>query len=255
MQSKHSTLKIETFKQDDMNDYILHNEKEIAAILRNIAQHRAQVALHHGENKSIISRVLSADETGIWIEASRNAAQNREIELSKHIVLVSAHNMVKLQWRANEAMQALYQESAAFFFPHPRKLLRLQRRDFYRLLCAPAHAIECAIFLPRAQKPGKHSFRVIDISIGGMALAIANDSQDLTEGAFYQDCEIELPELGTIRVGIRVRHIMERTTRSGALARRAGCSFINSGPEVTRLLQRYVSQAQQPANQPALETA
>lgn len=254
MRSKEIPLKIEVFSQDDENDFILRNPREILSVLRDIVLQRNRVALYYNEDSSmVLTMLLSADESGIWVDASPNPVDNRNIERSKRIVFVSTHNMAKVQWVSTETTQGLYQNAAAFFLPLPKKLLRLQRRDYYRLLNVEPDALKCMIRPYSAKKHIHHEVTVMDISIGGVALVCAEDSVDLTPGSTYQDCLIDLPDVGTIHTGIEVKNIFEVTTRSGEVKRRAGCVFVKPDAEATMMLQRYVAQAQRAQAQKKLE--
>lgn len=245
MRSKEIPLKIEIFAQDEENDFILHDAREILAVLRDLVQQRNRVALYYDDDSSmVLTLLLAADETGIWVDAAANPLDNRRIERSHRIVFVSTHNMAKVQWVSTETTQGLYQNSAAFFLPLPRKLLRLQRRDYFRLLNTEPDALKCHIRPYAAKKHLHHEVTVMDISIGGVALVCAQDSVELTPGSTYQDCEIELPEVGILHTGIEVRNVFEVTTRNGEVKRRAGCLFVNPSPEATMMLQRYVAEAQ-----------
>ncbi|MFH2134936.1 MAG: flagellar regulator YcgR PilZN domain-containing protein, partial [Pseudomonadota bacterium] len=73
MRSKEIPLKIEVFSQDDENDFILRNPREILSVLRDIVQQRNRVALYYNEDSCLVlTMMLSADETGIWVDASPN---------------------------------------------------------------------------------------------------------------------------------------------------------------------------------------
>lgn len=245
MRSKEIPLKIEVFAQDDENDFILRDQREIMSVLRDIVQQQNRVALYYNDDSSmVLTLLLAADKTGIWVDASPNPADNRKIERSNRIVFVSTHNMAKVQWVSTETTQGLYQNAAAFFLPLPKKLLRLQRRDYYRLLNPEPEALKCAIRPYSAKRHIRHDVTVMDISIGGVALVCAEDSVDLTPGSTYQDCSIDLPDVGTIHTGIEVKNIFEVTARNGEVKRRAGCVFVKPDAETTMMLQRYVAQAQ-----------
>jgi c-di-GMP-binding flagellar brake protein YcgR len=95
------------------------------------------------------------------------------------------------------------------------------------------------------QKHRFHEITVMDISIGGVALVCTEDSVELKPGRAYLNCEIELPEIGTIIATIEVKNTFEVTDRNGEVKRRAGCVFIKPDGKTTILLQRYVAQMQQ----------
>jgi c-di-GMP-binding flagellar brake protein YcgR len=246
MRSKEVPLKIEVFANDEENDFILHDPKEITAVLRDIVTHRNRVALYfNDDNSMVLTMLLAVDETGIWVDAAPSPLDNRHIERSNRIVFVSTHNQAKVQWVSTETTQALYENTAAFFLPLPRKLLRLQRRDYYRLLTSEPNALTCLIRPIPEQSHIHHKATVMDISIGGVALVCKEDSVELQPGMQYQNCEIDLPDIGTISTTIEVKNTFEVTSRTGKVTRRAGCVFVKPSGEVSKMLQRYVALMQQ----------
>jgi len=246
MRNKEIPLKIEVFANDDENDFILHDPKEILAVLRDIVAQRNRVALYfNDDNSMVLTLLLAADETGIWVDAAPSPLDNRHIERSKRIVFVSTHNHAKVQWVSAETSQCLYENSAAFFVPLPRRLLRLQRRDFYRLLTREPNALTCLLRPLPEQAHIHHKVTVMDISIGGVALICKEDGVDLKPGMQFQNCEIDLPGIGTISAAIEVKNTFEVTARNGKVSRRAGCVFLKPSAEVEKMLQRYVAHMQQ----------
>jgi c-di-GMP-binding flagellar brake protein YcgR len=245
MHSKEVPLKIEVFANDEENDFILHAPKEILAVLRDIVTHKNRVALYfNDDNSMVLTLLLAVDETGVWVDAAVNPQDNRHIERSSRIVFVSTHNQAKVQWVSSETSQCLFENSAAFFLPLPKKLLRLQRRDFYRLLTREPEALSC-IIRPKPDQAHIHQeVTVMDISIGGVALVCKEDSVELQPGMQYQNCEIDLPDIGTISATIEVKNTFEVTARNGVVSRRAGCIFVKPSGETEKMLQRYVAQMQ-----------
>jgi c-di-GMP-binding flagellar brake protein YcgR len=246
MHNKEVPLKIEVFANDDENDFILHARKEILAVLRDIVSHRNRVALYfNDDNSMVLTLLLAVDETGVWVDAAVNPQDNRHIEQSSRIVFVSTHNQAKVQWVSTETSQCLFENSAAFFLPLPGKILRLQRRDFYRLLTPEPNALTCLIRPTPERAHIHHEVTVMDISIGGIALVCKENSVDLQPGLKYENCEIDLTDIGTISATIEVKNTFEVTARNGKVTRRAGCVFVKPSGETAKMLQRYVAQMQQ----------
>ncbi len=246
MRSKEVPLKIEVFSQNDGSDFIIHDPKEILSVLRDIVAHRNRVALYYNDDNSLVlTLLLAADESGLWADAAASPPDNRHIERSNRIVFVSTHNQAKVQWVSTETTQGVFENSPAFYLPLPRKLLRLQRRDFYRLMTPEPNALKCVIRPAPERKHLSHEVTVMDISIGGVALVCEEDGVELHPGTTYPNCEIELPDVGTVNATIEVKNTFEVTVRNGEIKRRAGCVFVKPDGKTTMLLQRYVAQMQQ----------
>ena len=246
MRTKEIPLKIELFSNDDENDYLISSPKEIVSILQSIARRKARVALYYNEgNSMILTLILAADEKGVWIDASPNPADNRLIERSKRIIFVSTHNQAKVQFVSNNAILGLYEDSPAFGLGLPAKLLRLQRRDYFRLVAPGTNALKCTIHPVPNTTHVPYQVTVMDISIGGIALVCEETGVELHPGMLYEHCQIELPEVGTLITAIEVRNTFEITDRSGKVKRRAGCVFVKPDGKTVMLLQRYVAHMQQ----------
>jgi flagellar brake protein len=245
MRTREIPLKIELFSIDEENEYLITNPKEIVSILQTIAQRKSRVALYYNEGISmVLTMILAADENGVWIDAASNPHDNRLIERSKRIIFVSTHNQAKVQFVAGDTMLGTYENAPAFSLALPRKLLRLQRRDYFRLVMDETGALNC-IIRPVANQPIQHEVTVMDISIGGVALVCEQTGVELHPGMVYEHCQIELPELGTVEAAIEVKNTFEITDRNGKIKRRAGCIFVKPDGKTTMLLQRYVAQMQQ----------
>jgi c-di-GMP-binding flagellar brake protein YcgR len=157
---------------------------------------------------------------------------------------VSTHNQAKVQWVSTDTTQGLYENTPAFYLPLPKQLLRLQRRDFYRLLTPEPNALKCVIRPAPEQANPSQVVTVMDISIGGVALVCEEDGVELQPGKTYQNCEIELPDVGTVNATIEVKNTFKVTARNGEVKRRAGCVFVKPDGQTTIMLQRYVAQMQ-----------
>lgn len=246
MRAKEIPLKIELFSNDEENDFLIHDPKEIVAILQTIVQRKSRVALYYNEGNSVVlTMLLAADEQGVWVDAASNELDNRHIERSNRIVFVSTHNQAKVQFVTNNAMMGQYENAPAFGIALPRKLLRLQRRDYYRLVTPESHALKCLIRPVPDKAHIQHEITVMDISIGGLALVCEESGVELKAGMVYEHCQIELPDIGTLDTTIEVKNTFEVTDRSGKVKRRAGCVFVKPDGKTTMLLQRYVAQMQQ----------
>lgn len=246
MRTKEIPLKIELFSNDQENEYLITNPKEIVSILHTIAQRKSRVAMYYNEgNSMVLTMVLAADETGLWVDAASNPLDNRHIERSNRIVFVSTHNQAKVQFVTTSTILGMFENAPAFHIDLPRKLLRLQRRDYYRLVTPETQALKCIIRPVPGKSNIQHEVTVMDISIGGVALVCEASGIELQPGMIYEHCQIELPDVGTVEATIEVKNTFEVTDRSGHVKRRAGCVFVKPSGQATILLQRYVAQMQQ----------
>jgi c-di-GMP-binding flagellar brake protein YcgR len=239
---KKISLKIETFPNGEDKDLLLHSPIEIRNILQTICAHDTQCALYYDAGRNFfLTMLLEANDKGIWIDPPSRPSQKRNILESKEIVFVGSHNQTKVQFVATDPYPVTYENSEAIFLPLPQQMLRLQRRDCYRLDAWPQRPLKCVL------KPVTNQTRIVrvmDISVEGLALEYQEQDFRLIPGNIYPDCEIAIPEVGTLTATLQVKNTFEVSTTAGKTNRRAGCAFVRPNQDTTLPLQRYVAQMQ-----------
>jgi c-di-GMP-binding flagellar brake protein YcgR len=159
---------------------------------------------------------------------------------SDDIIFVTMHHGAKVQFACHQIQVAMYASHPAFHCPLPHSMVRLQRRDYFRLPTSGDSPLKCIIAPPPAISPQPVEITIMDISVGGIALTCKESNVRLEEGEIYPDCQIELPGIGTLFVTIQVRNLFDVTSSSGSVTKHAGCEFIQLDGKMSMLLQRYV---------------
>lgn len=245
-------LKIELFSDGNDRQFRIDSKREIHAILHGIAHAHSRVALYYGEgNDFILTALLGVDEEGVWVEASSLAEENQRILHSNKFIIISSHRQVKVQFVAHQIKSAMFNNRTAFLLPLPESLLRIQRRDYFRLTTPVSIPLRCIIpvTLPAPHiQPGtpilKREVTIMDISVGGVALVCEEYDTELLPGKIYPDCTISLPDMGDITATVKVKSTFEITLRNGLVNKRVGCEFIHLSGDAAALLQRYVTRLQ-----------
>lgn len=248
MKEKEIPLTLERMSEERDAELFIRSKIEILSILHMIAERSTRVALYFNEGKSVVlTMVLGADEKGVWVDATPNPTDNRNVLNSQQLFCVSTHNQAKVQFASGSATQVVYGDNLAYYLPLPDKMLRLQRRDYFRLVTPVVNPLKC-IAHPHPSKPQiTQAYTVFDISVGGVGLLCKPEETELILGGTYRDCQIELPEVGTITVTLQIKNSYEVMDRKGNSTRRMGCMFINPDGKATMQLQRYVALMQRQA--------
>lgn len=244
--SKEIPLTIEKFYNDGEEEkFLIYSKKEIQLILHAIAQKKSRVMLYFdGGKQFIITLLLAVDHEGMWLDVSPSEDDNAKIRNSTEIVLVSTHHHAKVQLTCPQVFMATYAGHAALYMQLPERMLRLQRRDFYRLPIPPSAALKCIIPAAPHEQVKPHEITIMDISVGGVALVCKEHSIALEAGQTYPDCRISLPGIGTLVATVQVKNLFEVTSKNGAVTKHAGCEFIGLNGQMSMLLQRYIAQMQ-----------
>jgi c-di-GMP-binding flagellar brake protein YcgR len=248
VKEKEIPLKIEVFSNNEDSEFLIHSQHEIRSILRTIFERNTRAALYYNEGNSfVLTMLLGITEEGIWIDPPSNPSDSRNILNSNRIIFVSTHNQAKVQFVADGANPVIFNGRNAVFLSLPPKLLRLQRREYYRLTAWPENPLTCVFKPVHDHHHIKHDVTIMDISIGGIALVCQETSLVLTPGNIYPNCEIVLPDTGTLTATIQVKNTFDVTARTGEKIHRAGCVFVKPDGTTTSLLQRYVANMQRQA--------
>lgn len=231
---------------DDYSRYLLHSRSEILFILRALRDKGSLVSVYFNEgNDFLLTTVLEVDDETITLECGTNAKTNEKALASPKLILVTAHDKVKIQFSTSALDATEHNGRPAFRTRLPQALLRLQRREYYRLTTPIANPLKC--FIPMRMKDGKERIfeaNVVDISGGGVAVVAPPEGVAFAPEMRFPNCRIELSDAGTVTTTLEVRNVFDVTLRSGARVRRAGCQFLQlSGPMAT-IIQRYILKIQ-----------
>ncbi|MDP2752478.1 MAG: flagellar brake protein [Rhodocyclaceae bacterium] len=228
---------------DAYTRYLLESPNEIMYVLRDLAAESDKITVYFNEGKDfLLTTIIALDDEGIVFDFGSSQDMNRRAVEAKKFHCVASQNKVRVQFQVGRFTKIDYEGSPAFRSPLPVALLRLQRREFYRLISPIARPLKCTIPLKKELAMSKESIEVsvIDIGGGGLGLAAAPVDFPFETGTTFENCRIDLPEIGIVTATLRVKSLFDITLRSGALVKRAGCEFIKlPGPMLT-LIQRHI---------------
>jgi c-di-GMP-binding flagellar brake protein YcgR len=233
--------KFELLQSDDFEQYLLHERREIAYVLRQLAARRCMITAYLGNSsRFIMSSVLSVsdDDRSIHLDLGSDEILNNEAASTESLLCITQLDKVKVQFSITRPRLETFGKFPALFAAMPEVLLRLQRREYYRLTAPVAHSLICRIPSPGASN--RVEARVIDISGGGVAVIVPPKDMGLTADEKYMDCRLDLPEFGPVTTTLRVRNIFRITNRSGTDMLRAGCQFEDLPADMANAIQRYI---------------
>lgn len=250
-QDQEIPLRIEVLSGGRANQFTIHSRKEILFILKGIEQKSSRAALYYNDdNNFLLTRLLAVSDEFLWLGASEEEHENKLIATSRKHVFISSHYQAKVQFVADRVEVELYNGRPALRIPVPHSMLRLQRRDYYRLTTPAVSPLKCQIpGTPTVADNDRlennvRAVTVMDISVGGVQLVCEESETELHPGHTYPNCKIQLPDVGEIGATIVVRSVFEVTAADGTMSKRAGCEFVNLDGGSSMLLYRYITQMQ-----------
>jgi c-di-GMP-binding flagellar brake protein YcgR len=227
----------------DYTQYLLHAKSEILFVLRGLLNNADHLTAYFNEGRDFfLTTLIAVGNDEITLDCGGNTDLNRRAVTAEKIFCVARHEKVRIQFQLRGMREATVEGRPAFRAALPEALLRLQRREYYRLTTPVARPLKCQIPLPSADggSASTMTINVIDISGGGLAVMAPPPEIALSRGDTFPNCRVELPEVGVLMATLQIRSIFEVTLRSGAQVTRAGCQFVDlPGPMLT-LVQRYI---------------
>ncbi len=267
MAIEHEHTRVELIHADDESRYLLSDAREITSILRQLIEAHALVGARLKPGwESFLTAILGVAEDGesLVIDASRDASINARLASgagspAQHdnqqgdthqdgsttpvvaLDCVTQLDRVRIQFNLQDLQLTSSEGSAAFRAARPQQLLRLQRREFYRLQAPVTQSLTCT--LPLRHTDGRvrsADLRVLDISGGGVAIAVPPADAVLEPGMELMDCQLKLPGSAPIPARLSVRNLFRVTTRNGIEMLRAGCQFTHMPRGADEAIQRYI---------------
>src|SRR5687767_14853904 len=157
--------------------YQVRSVLEIGRILRGLVAHRALMTAHAGEHGAFfVTAVLEVDDdAGTMVcDYGVDAALTERLLAAPSLTFVTQLDHVRVQFSVTGAAAIDYEGSPAFRVDMPEVVVRLQRREHYRLKVPRGRPLYCQLAPPAeaGSAEGKRiAVPVYDISCGGVALA------------------------------------------------------------------------------------
>ncbi|MEQ1667366.1 MAG: flagellar brake protein [Sulfuriferula sp.] len=227
--------------------YQVHSRREILSILHGIqAQHQLLSMVINGGAEVIVTSILEIDESNnkIYIDRASSALVNQRVIESDDIELSSSLDRIRISFFATEANESEQDQRPAFSIAIPQVLIRLQRREYFRVNTPAIHPVTCKLMLPKET----HLAQVVDISGGGIAILDEKHLLTTEVGHEYPNCHIDFGEYGTINTTLQIRNSQDFALGTGKVNRRLGCEFVGLTPSMLTQVQRYIMHLERDRN-------
>jgi c-di-GMP-binding flagellar brake protein YcgR len=226
----------------ELESYKVYSRAEIVGTLRSLRDACVLVTAYFDADPGFgVTTLLAVDDVGgklVFDALSVEVAQQRLLAAPK-VTFVGFVEAIKLQFLVRGTQASTLEGKPSISVPFPDYVLRLQRRDAFRVRPPLSKPAICR--LPLTGRAGEfEALRVLDISIGGLAVLTYPEKVDLSAGMVIDNCQLDLPGVGGASVSLRVRHVDE--VPRDEKARRCGCEFLKMAPSVQLMLARYVNQ-------------
>lgn len=237
------TARDELLDPDALPRFQIRNKKEIRHLLRTIADKRFMLTAHiDGGPLTFVTAVLdlTADGEGVILDTSSDEKIMERVERAEKLVCAGRLDGVKVQFTAESPEGFPYDGFEVLRCDLPEMMLRLQRRESFRLPVPMSSPVGCKLLLRDEDgRAAPVQVRVLDLSTEGIGLLILDESCPVESGQLI-DSELTIPDLGVVQVPMRLRNVFKLDNRGNSSNLRAGFQLIDPPPRLVSAIQRYI---------------
>ncbi len=237
----------------DLAPYQVHSRREILALLRNICDQKQMINMIANQGSvSIVTAILAIDEDegSVIIDATQHQKVSQRFVDSDNVSFETALEQIRILFFVKKVEACQYAELPAFKIAVPETLIRLQRREYYRVPTPLVSPVSCNITIPQLSTSETRSINVVlqNVSGGGIAIIDEHGVLDQTIGRIYKHCRIDLPGGTLVVASLEIRNVQEIRLPNGKHVRRLGCLFVDLPHAMLAAVQRYITKLEREQN-------
>ena len=254
---------------DKYSQYLLTGRNEMFAVCRGLADHVSLISMiFNGGHDMVLTTLISWGENGLLLDFGASEEMNQAALKAEKLFCSAQLDKVEIQFilrgvkrvvvdgrrrmkvQPDDRFELLGEVTdvdgrPTFHAQLPESILRLQRREYFRLLTPIVNPLRCKIrCLDANGAPLSLSLQVVDISVGGACLAGLPADLPLDTDTQFADCVIDLPEGGAVVANLQLRWLADVVSRSGVPSKRAGFEFLRLPHAKSTLIQRYITRTE-----------
>ena len=224
--------------------FCISDRADLLQLLQQLLEGGTPVHLSAPTGLAATSRLWTLDVAQQQITLSADAAEPQLQELAQNdeAVAVAYLERVKLQFELDDLLLLHGPRRSLLRARLPQRLYRFQRRAAYRVPGFQRHGPKALLRHPSLPDM-QLALRIVDLSIGGIALLLPDDVPALQPGTQLHGVRIELDADTGFDAALQLLHASSLHGSGGGT--RLGCEFSSLDGAARRALQRCIDQTQQ----------
>ncbi len=227
----------------DENQYTVSARLEISQILNGIMRQKALITASPGGDDFFLTSIVAIDDKRgcVTLECGRQQQQVQNVLKKQRLHCATTLDKVRIEFTCEGLEMAGNDSEPAFRTPLPRELLRLQRREHFRIPVPLGTPVKCTLSAIDGPNPGSASVELTlhDISCGGLAVITPPSLFTPDLGVKY-NCVIALPGTAGVRAVVQARNAFMITLANGKTSQRSGFAFVRPAESLLATIQRYI---------------
>ncbi|MEH0168630.1 flagellar brake protein [Roseateles microcysteis] len=227
----------------DVGSFRLDATLEIQTLLRELQAQRTPLTLSTPTGETCKAMLVEVDARRgvIDLDSSASPEHLRTLLASDEVQAQAFLDNIRLQFDVDGLVLVQGSAGAMLQANLPSPLFRFQRRQAYRVQ-PTGSAYPFAKFEHPDPAIGLLRLRVLDVSIGGLALLLPPELPPLEPGALIELARLELDRDTRLETSLRLQHVS--SLQNPAEFVQLGCAFVQLPPLSLRDLQRFIDQTQ-----------
>jgi flagellar brake protein len=236
---------------ENWHDYEVESRREVISLLRSIGEKNQLIRmLISGESDVCVTSILDVDPdtNSVILDCSINKEQNHRIVLARRVSFETSLDKIRILFRSDSVQETTFENGPALRIDIPESMIRLQRREYYRMATPVSNPVRVVIPMPLELGGGTNIFPLADISCGGIAILDNKLLLGNTIGNSYPNCRLELPDIGPVTTSLQIRNSLDMTLLNAKTNRRLGCAFVDISRGNLANVQRYITKLERERN-------
>jgi len=222
--------------------FLVRNALQIRQLIRQLIDQRSLINAHiGGRDQHFPTAILELDEDqdSLVLDGSPLESANRAAEAAGDLLCFAQLEKVLVRFHVQGLQRVNSGPHVAFRADLPEELVHLQRREMYRLETPITDSPHLLLPIGADGSAEPLSLRVVDISGGGLAVTVPQESSLFALQRFYE-VELNIPEGPQMQVGLVVCNMREQRLANGSEIRRVGMRFDRMPRGADSAIQRYI---------------
>ena len=225
--------------------FLIRGTRPVAFLLAGFTRTSDQfsVSFHDGEEMMLTTLLAVQMERGVLVfDCSGSDDINKRFQQSARHVFSGRPGGIQVQFSTGRATETIFGGSKAFAAALPDALLRLQRRETFRIETPIGKPLQ---FFGRRADGSLLNLPAHDMSVAGIGTTASALPEALVAGERLESCHFALPEdAHELFFSATVRHVTSQFGRNGLQQWRIGLHFENMPAIEENRIQRYIARVE-----------
>ena len=228
------------YSEEEIERCTLSNPHEIVFQLKSLIKRGDRVSVIFQEGRQSFLTILldvSARDGVFYFDIGGSTETNQAFLKAENCTFTTFVEGIRIQFAGKKCRQTKLGGEPVFAAQIPGSMLRLQRREVFRLQLPSTKPFTCRV---RRGSPQEALLPLHDISVGGIGI-LSTTPLDYVQLEKLENCWLDLRESGMIHCALEVRYVNAMEGRTGKPLWHMGCKFINPPPSDETLIQRFMA--------------